>query len=79
MKAEVEWIVGIIRCGKDFHQHGDAYDFSATLVKQDGKIEIVGASGNITPEAFKSMKREVTKLCPEDEIFWRRKTLNKEK
>lgn len=40
-----EYRTGVIRGGRDHKKHGDPYEWSCTLVVQDGTAEIIGLAG----------------------------------
>ena len=56
MKASVEWVVGIIRGGPDFHEHGDPFEFSCTVVRSGDTCEIRGFSGKMSVSASRAIK-----------------------
>lgn len=47
MKASVEILSGIVRCGPSHHQYGDPYDRVVTFSSTDGKTAVV--KGLVTP------------------------------
>ncbi|MEF8794318.1 hypothetical protein [Thiohalorhabdus sp.] len=53
--AEIEWVVGIMRAGDHFHQYGDPYDVSATVLRSGDHAEVLGASGRMSRIIWRSM------------------------
>lgn len=49
MRAEVEWLTGVIRGGRDFKEHGDPYEFACTFIARGDTAEVIGLSGNLLP------------------------------
>ncbi len=56
MAAEIEWVTGVIRAGRNFTEHGDAYDFSCTINRRGDWAELIGGSGQVTPEIWREVK-----------------------
>ena len=57
MGSEIEWIIGALRAGNDFEEHGDLYDFSCTVIRRGNSVELVGGSGRMTPSLWKEIKQ----------------------
>ena len=57
MAAEIEWIVGIVRAGEDFENHGDPYEFSCTVNLRGEEAELIGGCGEITPTIWREIKQ----------------------
>lgn len=56
MAAEIEWVTGVIRAGRNFEGHGDPYDFSCTVNRRGDWAELIGGNGRITPEIWREVK-----------------------
>lgn len=56
MKAHVEWVVGIIRGGPEFHEHGDPFEFSCTVIRSGDVCEIRGFSGKMSVSASRAIR-----------------------
>lgn len=78
MKADVEWVVGVIRAGPSFEKHGDPYNFVCTVMKENRKAFLMAASGTFTKETYQAVETLVRSL-EVDEISWDRKNINPKK
>ena len=56
MAAEIEWVTGVIRAGRNFAEHGDEYDFSCTINRRGDWAELIGGNGQVTPEIWREVK-----------------------
>ena len=61
MKAEVEWIVGVLRVGPDYESHGDEYQASCTVVRDGDSAKVMGLSGQFSRETFRAIEKELNK------------------
>lgn len=59
MRAEIEWVVGVLRGGSEFEKHGDKYEFSCSLIRRGDTVEIIGASGKLTIAAYRAIRDEL--------------------
>lgn len=64
--ADVEWVFGVVRAGRDYQgmesakSGGAGYEFTATIIVRGGTAEIVGGAGRLTP----ALAREIeVALC----------------
>lgn len=57
MKAEVEWILGVIRAGKNFKKHGDPYEFVCTVMRENDRAFLLAAGGTFTKETYKAIEQ----------------------
>ena len=57
MKAEVEWITGVLRVGTRYQRYGDPYEFSCTVVKKGDKVELIGGVGTVTRSMWKAIRK----------------------
>lgn len=78
MKADVEWVVGVIRAGPDFKEHGDPYEFVCSIMKQDRKAFLMAASGTFNKETYKAVEQLVRTLDV-DHVSWDRKNIKQRK
>lgn len=74
MKADVEWVVGVIRAGPDFQRHGDPYEFVVTIMKENDKAFLMAASGIFTKETYDAIKQLVASLGIK-EVKWDKKNI----
>lgn len=72
MRADVEWVVGVVRAGSQFKKYGDPYEFSCTVIRRGEVAEIVGASGRFDRSIYESVRAA---LLAEGitEAIWERK------
>lgn len=60
--ADVEWVVGVVRAGRDYQgmenakAGGPGYEFTATIIVRGGTAEIVGGAGRLTPALAKEIE-----------------------
>jgi len=57
MTAEIEWVTGVLRVGRNFEEHGDPYDFSCTINRRGDWAELIGGNGKITPQIWRDVKQ----------------------
>jgi hypothetical protein len=73
LKAEIEWIVGILRVGPEYKQHGDKYAASCTVVKDGDEVYLQGFSGKFSREMFQAIQNELKTLGIKSAKWSRRK------
>jgi len=74
MGVGIEWKVGILRIGKDFHQYGDRYDFSCLVTRVNGTAYLEGGSSG-GPAAIVAARKELRELFQREgikEVVWTR-------
>jgi len=60
--ADVEWVFGVVRAGRDYQgmEHaksgGAGYEFTATIIVRGRTAEIVGGAGRLTPALAKEIE-----------------------
>ena len=54
--TEIQWLMGVLRLGRGFRKHGDPYEFSCTVIRRGDEVELVGASGTLTPSLVRDLK-----------------------
>lgn len=60
--ADVEWVFGVVRAGRDYQGMDDAksggagYEFTATIIVRGCTAEIVGGAGRLTPALAKEIE-----------------------
>lgn len=60
--ADVEWVFGVVRAGRDYQGMEDAksggpgYEFTATIIVRGQTAEIVGGAGRLTPALAKEIE-----------------------
>lgn len=82
MGVSVEWIAGVLRAGREHEKHGDPYTFSCTVIVRGTHAELVGASGEFTPEIYREIFDRLVSLGMESASWDRKKkskTLNRRK
>jgi sugar/nucleoside kinase (ribokinase family) len=56
VNASVEWIVGVLRVGKD-HSFGTPYEFACTVKRTGDEVTIIGAAGHFTMSSYRAIRR----------------------
>lgn len=74
MKASIDWNVGLIRAGKDHHKYGDPFEFIVSIMRQDKKAFLMGASGTFNKETYQAV-HEVLKTLDLEIVEWERKNI----
>lgn len=60
--ADVEWVFGVVRAGRDYQgmesakTGGAGYEFTATIIVRGRTAEIVGGAGRLTPALAKEIE-----------------------
>jgi len=60
--ADVEWVFGVVRAGRDYQgmenakAGGAGYEFTATIIVRGRTAEIVGGAGRLTPALAKEIE-----------------------
>lgn len=74
MRAQVEWLTGVIRGGSKFEKHGDPYDFACTFIARGDTAEIIGLSGDLGPNPLAAYRAIRTALEAQGikKAFWDR-------
>ncbi|HEY4548033.1 MAG TPA: hypothetical protein VIG90_16630 [Pedomonas sp.] len=60
--ADVEWVFGVVRAGRDYQgmenakSGGAGYEFTATIIVRGHTAEIVGGAGRLTPALAKEIE-----------------------
>ena len=72
MKAHLEWIVCVIRTGKNFEGHGDPYEFVVTGVRDGDKMYLKGAVGKYDKATYKAITSAI-KETGVTKIEWERR------
>ena len=54
--------IGIIRAGREYHQHGDPYEFTACIVITGSECEIMAGLGTMTMQTYYAIKIELRNL-----------------
>lgn len=74
MKANVEWVVGVIRAGSQFETFGDPFEFSCTVLRRGEEAEVIGASGRFSREAYRAI-RDALVAVGIRRVIWDRKRM----
>lgn len=74
MKASIDWNIGLIRAGKLHKEYGDPFDFIVTVMKQDRKAFLCGASGVFDKQTYAAVKKVLDTLDL-DEVSWEKKNI----
>jgi hypothetical protein len=72
MTPELEWLTGVLRLGRDYRRHGDPYEFSCTVLRRGDEVELLGASGGLSPSLARRMK-EVFLVQGVRRLSWERR------
>jgi len=56
MKTKMEIVLGVIRSGPYFENHGDPYDFSCVVTFEGTRAYIRAAVGNYNRQVYKDIK-----------------------
>lgn len=78
MKADLEWLVGVIRVGDKFDRHGDPYEFAVTVVRDGDSVKLVAGSGKFTREMRRAIINMFKGLGIKKVVWSRVKTGDKE-
>jgi hypothetical protein len=60
MAAEIEWVTGVLRAGRNLGTFGDPYEFSCTVNVRGQEAELIGGCGEITPSLWREIKDALT-------------------
>ncbi|MCP4489004.1 MAG: hypothetical protein GY820_17080 [Gammaproteobacteria bacterium] len=57
MGADIEWLVGILRAGRDYERYGDNWDIAATIKRlENGEAEIMGLNSDRSNALLQNVK-----------------------
>lgn len=71
MGVSIEWVIGVVRAGRNFSSFGDPYDFSCTVILRGETAELIGASGRFDMR-FRQPLIELLKERGVKRVSWER-------
>ena len=75
MGAKIEWLIGVLRVGKDFKEHGDPWEPSCLVAVEGDVLHLFAIESESKKESHLLRERaNIRKILPEGirEIRWER-------
>lgn len=64
MGANIEWIVGILRIGKDFHKYGDPWEFKCLVATEGDTIHLFAIESESEARTLVGARNDIRKQLP---------------
>jgi len=74
--VKLEVVLGIIRSGPEFKEHGDPYDFSCVITFEGKRAFIRAAVGNYNRQIYRDIKELLTGMGVID-VVWEKANIAK--